>query len=231
MTSIAGPNARPAWLRLHRGGRLRRWIGIRLGGDEALGDRVWRRVLHLVGAAVLLYYLLPSGFFLVAPTKVVLIAALVAVLGLEALRHVARVELPTIRPYERGRVASFAFYAVALVVAVLLFPRPIAVVVVLGTALVDPLIGELRLRSWGPSARFAWPVLAYAMIGAAALKGVGGWTWGGSVLAAGLTGVVAVIVERPRLRGVDDDLAMTIVPGIVLILLLVVWPTLPQLGP
>ncbi|MGI0131676.1 MAG: hypothetical protein ACREDK_01055 [Thermoplasmata archaeon] len=215
-------------VRLHRNGRTRRWLGERLGGDVELGDRVWRRVLHVIGAAVLVYFLLPPHAFIVAPNEVVLLLALALVLVLEALRHLAGWELPTIRPHERERIASFAWYAMALTAAVLVFPEPVAMVVVLGTAIVDPIAGEVRLlhrRALYP----ALPLIAYAAIAAVSLAGFFGWTLAGALVAATLAATVGVASEFPKHPLVDDDLAMTLVPGIALALTLALWPTLTTL--
>jgi hypothetical protein len=203
-------------LRLHRGGRFRGWLGGRLGGDLELGDRAWRRGLHVLGSGVLVYYLVPDNFFLVATKEDVLLGALGAVLVLELLRHRAGLELPTIRPYEARRVASFAFFAIALVAAVALFPEGIAVAVVLGTAIVDPLAGELRASG---AYRHLYPVvpfLVYLGMAVAALVAVAGWPPVEAVAWGAIAAALALAVERPKLPWVDDDLAMTFVPALVL---------------
>ncbi len=203
-------------IRLHFGGGWRRWLGARLGGDEALGDRAWRRILHCAGAGVLLYYVLPPRFLVVVSTEDALLLALAFVLALEAARHLGGLDLPTIREHERARVASYAYYAVALVVAVLLFPFPVALVAVLGTAFIDPLIGELRRSE---RARRLYPVLpfaAYAAMGAGGLVGLAAWRPLPAVLLATVAGTIAVAVERPRLQGLDDDLAMTLGPALAM---------------
>ncbi len=203
-------------LRLHRHGRFRRWLGAKFGGDEAFGDRLWRRMLHGVGAAVLLYYPLPAVLFGVLPKLYLLLGALVAVLVLELLRLRAGVELPALRAYEQDRPASFVFYALALTGAVVLLPMPIAVAVVLGTSLVDPLAGELRAS---PATRRAYPWAPYAawvLLATAGLSPLGGWPLLPSAGLAALAGAVAIAVEAPKLRWMDDDLAMTFAPAIVL---------------
>jgi dolichol kinase len=214
-------------LRLHRSGRFRTWLGTRLGGDLELGDRVWRRVLHGLCAAVLVYYLLPDAFFIIAPKEVVLVAALLAVLVLELMRHFAGLELPTIRPYEQKRIASFAFFAIAIVLAVLLFPEPIAAAVVLGTALVDPLAGELRVAGVRRATLWAAPMVAYAGLAFVGLALVGRWPIPDALGLAVLAAPIAVAVERPKSAWVDDDLAMTFVPAIVLYVLGVLVLRLP----
>jgi hypothetical protein len=203
-------------VRLHSGGRFRRWLGAQFGHDEVWGDRLWRRIVHGAGALILVYYVIPTDFFVLVPKVDVLLAALAAVLVLEGLRHLVGLELPTIRSLERRRVASFAFYAVALVGAVLLAPLPIAAAVVLGTAIVDPLAGELR-----DSARYRrlYPTLpfgVYAALAFVALVPVGGWPGLVSVPLALIAAAVGLAAEYPKLVWVDDDLVMMAAPALVL---------------
>jgi hypothetical protein len=207
--------------KLHRGGRTRAWIGRLLGGDETLGDRVWRRALHLAGAAVLLVYVLPSNTFGPVPVRVVLVAALVGVLLLEVLRRRAGWELPTIRPHEHAHVASFALYAIGLVLAVLLFPEPVAIAVVLGAALVDPLRGELRL--WRVSGTALWlpGFVVYAGLAATTFVYLGHYDVARAAGATLIVALVGVELEGPTSPiPLDDDLAMTVIPGALLTLLL-----------
>jgi hypothetical protein len=217
----------PMQLRLHRGGRFRRWLGARLGGDEALGDRVWRRVLHGIVALILVYYALPAGIFVVAPKRTILLIALAVILGLEVLRHVGVVELPTIRAYERGRVGSYAFYALAVVGAIVLFPEPIAAAVVLGTALVDPIAGELRARPSVARAYPAVPLVVYWELAFVGMALVGRWPIPTSAALALIAAPVAVAAEWPTIGWFDDDLAMTFAPALVLYLVGVLVLKLP----
>ncbi|MGA7923658.1 MAG: hypothetical protein WCA77_06750 [Thermoplasmata archaeon] len=216
--------------RLHGRGRFRAWLGGRFGGDAELGDRIERRLIHCLGAFVLLYFVLPTDFFIVLPTLAVILLALAAVFVLEFLRHTAGLELPTLRSYESHRVGSYVFYAVALVIAVLAFPRPIATVVILGSALVDPLVGELRLRP--DRRRFLphVPVIVYAVLGASALVFAFGWALVPALVLVVFLGAVAVLVEEPRIPWLDDDLIMTLVPGIVGTIVVEAFPALPRVG-
>lgn len=216
-TFIPHATSRPSMaLRLHRHGRFRAWLGAALGGDEELGDRVWRRVVHTFGATVLVYYVFPNNFFVVAPKADILLALLALVIALEVLRHTVGLQLPTIRPYEDGRVASFVFYSVALVIAVLLFPLPIGAAVVLGTAIVDPVAGELRSQGAPRLAAIGIPLGAYGALAFVGLAAIGGWPAGDSALLAAAAAPLAIAAERPKWSWVDDDLLMTIVPALFL---------------
>jgi hypothetical protein len=213
-------------VRLHRGGRFRVWLGRRFGGGPELGDRLFRRGLHALGAVVLLYYVLPARLGPV-PTEAILLAALAAVLAIEAARHAGALELPALHPRETHRVASFAWFAFALVVAVLVFPVAVATAVVLGAAFVDPVIGELRNAPRWSGWRPYLPLALYGLIALAALRWVGDWAWPPAVAAAALAAGIAVAVEEWRQPYLDDDLTMPLVPGFVLLALLLAWPWLP----
>ena len=200
-------------------GRFRRRLALAFGRPEGAGDQLWRRLIHGSGAFVLVYYLLPPGFFVVLPKEEVLLLALAAALVLEGGRWARGYALPTLRPYEARRPASFAFYAVALVVAVLVFPEPIGAAAVLGTAFVDPFVGELRqtprLSRLNPGA----PLALYAGLAFVAFTFVGHWPWAPAAALAIVAAVAGVGAERLRYRWLDDDLTMTLVPAVVLYVL------------
>ncbi len=199
--------------RLHRGGRFRRWLGRRLGGDEALGDRAWRRILHGLGAGAIVYYLLPSELIGRFSKLDLLLILLAGVLVLEGLRLGAGLEVPTVRPYERRRLASFAFFAISLTLALVLFPVPIGAATILGASWVDPLAGELRAN---PRYRRGYPIvpgIVYTGLAASMLI-----AWSPIALPLGLgvgagMAVVALAAEYPKSRWIDDDLAMTLLPA------------------
>lgn len=212
--------------RLHRDGRFRTWLGARLGGDRELGDRALRRIFHGLGAAVLLYYVLPPHLLGRWPNAVLLFAALGGIVLLELLRLGAGLELPTIRPYEQRRPASYAYFAVALVAAIVLFPEPIAAAVVLMTALVDPLLGELRRGVRRPAGVLGVAGAVAFALAFSAFRFVGAWALLPSAGLAALGASLAVLAEWPKWRGIDDDLAMTLVPGAVLYALVYLVPSL-----
>jgi hypothetical protein len=174
------------------------------------------------------YYLLPTEFFRIAPKEYVLLAALAAVLIVEGLRHAIGLELPTIRPYEERRVGSFAVFGTAIVISILLFPLPIACAVVLGTAIVDPLAGELRRDPRYRGIDIGLPFAIFAVLGFVGLAILGGWPSLPSVGLALLASAIAVAVERPKVWWYDDDFAMTLVPALGLYLIAVVGLGYPR---
>jgi hypothetical protein len=218
-------------VRLHSGGRVRAWIGAR-AGDPSAGDRILRRLFHAAGALVLLVYLLPSGFFVVLPTRIVLLLALLVVLTLEAVRLARGVELPMLRPWEATahRPASYVYFAVALVVAVLWLPAGLGTAVVLGGAWADPAAGVLRRRSARSWVTFWVPALFYAALAAGALRLVGGWSVPAAVVAGLAAGSVGMLVEGPKWTWLDDDLLVVLVPGLLLAVLVALAPGFPGLG-
>jgi hypothetical protein len=224
--TVPGPPSKGMPLRLHTGGRVRRWLGQRAGGDEVVGDRIWRRLVHLSGLIALFYYLLPADFFLYISTREIVYLLVLLVVAIEVGRHLFGVELPTIRDFERERVASYVYYGLALAAALLLFPPAIGAVVIAGTATIDPLVGELRIA---PRFRRLYPALPLLLYGAIAAGGfllLSGWPGVEVGALAVVAAVVAIAAERPKWSWMDDDFAMTIAPALVLLALAALWPRL-----
>jgi hypothetical protein len=113
-----------------------------------------------------------------------------------------------LREYERKWVAGYFWGASGYVLALLLFPQRLAMLTILGTTLVDPVLGELRtttLRRWGPALGFAlWCAIAAVLILVVPLN----TPWFFVPLGAAM----AVAAEAQRVRFVDDNFVMNIVP-------------------
>lgn len=178
--------------------------------------RALRRVLHASFALSLAYYAVPDPVpGLGAPRGALSLLGVALVGVVEAVRIRKGWTLPLMRDYERRWVAGYFWLGSGCVLALVLFPKPLAVAAILGTALVDPLIGELRPRL-GIDAAAAAGFAAWAAL--ATLSS----TFSGTLLAPPLIAAgaaAAVLSEGRRIPRFDDDLLMTLAPLIVMIAL------------
>ncbi len=114
------------------------------------------------------------------------------------------------RAYERGRVASYAYFAVATGALLLLFPQPIAVPCLVGAALLDPVIGEFRSRG-----RTRLGVILATTLGLALFILL---DW--SILASSVATLAILTGELVTIPYLDDDFLMPILPALALTVLL-----------
>ncbi len=176
-------------------------------------DPHWfRRAVHGMGAGFVLYYLLPHGAWW-DPVRtwgpwILLAAALV----LEAVRMRGGIRSEHffgLREYERTRVSGYVYFGMASVVLLTLVPQPLAIPCLVGAALGDPLLGELRNRG-----RPLGALVAGVLFGAGLFL-IAGWGW--ALALAG--GVLLVVGESSRIPWLDDDLTMPLLPAAVLLML------------
>lgn len=171
---------------------------------------VIRRIVHMMAPLCLVYYVLPDPLWPGAPgNQVMLLFLFEAILVFEALRLYYRWPIIGIRDYEYDRISAAAWAALAMVVALILFPVELVAPAIIGMAFVDPLIGELRHRKspWYPSI----PTAVYFLLILAVL-----WYFMGPtlpvLLATAVATGLAISFEHLRTKYVDDDFLMTIVP-------------------
>jgi dolichol kinase len=175
-----------------------------------------RRGFHVAGMIVLLLYALPRTLFGILPREDLLYLGLAAVAAMEALRWSGRLPLPAMRPLERRRPASFVYFAIGIAIVIVLFPEPVAIVAIGGAALIDPLIGEFRTRP-RLAAAYPWaPGIVYGAFAALVLFLFGPSPLPWAIALGAGAAVVALLIERPRIWWLDDDLLMTVVPAIFL---------------
>ncbi|MCI4334699.1 MAG: hypothetical protein L3K04_03615 [Thermoplasmata archaeon] len=189
-------------------------MGAWFAGDPTEGDRVYRRLLHVAAGISIIYYLVPVQILPGLSRAALLLIALLLVLSLEACRLAGWLVLPALRLHEERRPASFVYFGSAVVVALLVVPEAYAIVAIVGTALVDPLIGELRASPRGARAYPAVPLVVYAAIALPILSCLGGFPWASAAALAAAGALLAVAVESPQSRHLDDDLLMTLVPAL-----------------
>lgn len=179
-----------------------------------------RRLVHCLVALTPVYYLLPVDLPL-SPLKRwhLLIAFFVIVSLFETFRLWKKMTFFGLRPHEKDSIASFAWAAAGVTVALWLMPWEIATPVLVGMGLVDPLIGELRRAEKPRSLIVPLPIGAYTAI--CALSFVILTEASLTELAAlSLIGAcLAVAAEGLRVPYVDDDFLMIVVPGFFMSLL------------
>lgn len=171
---------------------------------------VLRRLVHMMAPLSLVYYVLPDPLWPGAPSNQVLLLVLFeGILIFEALRLYFGWPIIGIRDYEYDRFSAAAWAALAMVVTLLFFPLALAAPAIIGMSFVDPLIGELRRRKSPlyPSL----PTAVYFIIVLATLWYFLGLSTTVLVASAIATGL-AIGIERVRMKYVDDDFLMTIVP-------------------
>ncbi|UCE80842.1 MAG: hypothetical protein JSV94_06815 [Methanobacteriota archaeon] len=173
-----------------------------------------RRFVHCLVALAPLYYLLPAEVPGIPIRRWhLLIAFFAAILLFEAVRLRKGFTFLGLRPHERNSIASFAWAASGITVALWLLPMEIATPVLVGMGFVDPLAGELRRLDKALSVQAFLPLLAYLLICIAALLAMTEEGLGPVLIVSCMGAIVAVGVERLDLPIVDDDFMMVIVPG------------------
>lgn len=176
---------------------------------------LYRKSIHVASVGVpLLVWLLPRG------AGVALLAAAVAVaLAVELARarvrwaryHFLRRTRTLLRPHERRGLAGATYMAIAYLVALLLFPKPIAVAAMLYNGLGDAaaaLVGKRWGRhrtSWGKSWEGAAAAVVVNLLAGLAVPGVG-------TTAAVLGAVAAAILEFLPIP-LDDNPRVTLGGG------------------
>lgn len=174
-----------------------------------------RRTVHLCGPVLLVYYLFPSTWWGI-DKRWLLLAGVAGVLLFELARLVRHWQFAGLRGYERTQMAAYAWAALGFGLTFPLFPLHLVGPALIGLAWVDPLIGELRAR---PRLRELYPILPGIVYLDLALWSLALWSPYGYweiVLLAGIATVVALLAERPRLRHVDDDFLMYVLPVLAL---------------
>jgi hypothetical protein len=158
----------------------------------------------------LVYYAVPDPLWEGGPNReLILVAMLVLVLVVEAIRLTFKPQILGMRGYESTRMSAFSWVAIGMTIAFLFFPLEYAAPALIGMGWVDPLCGELRRVD---SRLYpALPLVVYFLIAFLTMSYLIGINV--QVLVASLVAtVLAISIEKPRLKHLDDDFLMLVVP-------------------
>jgi dolichol kinase len=183
-------------------------------------DAHWyRRVFHTFGASFIAYYMLPDLEWVNILKTLIPVFLLIFIITLESLRISGKISgdhFFGLRMYEKKRVGSYLYFGIAVFMLLLFFPQQIAIPCILCACIADPFMGEARLRLGKRNA---------LMVGFLTCMFFFAVTWYKADPLVFLTGVFmgaagAVVGENVKLKWVDDDFLIQILPAM---LLLVVW--------
>ncbi|HIH01808.1 TPA: hypothetical protein HA259_07035 [Thermoplasmata archaeon] len=179
-----------------------------------------RRLVHCLIAVTPVYYLLPEELPL-APFRRwhLLIAFFLVIAAVESIRLWRKATFFGLRPHEKHSIASFAWAAAGITIALWLMPWEIATPVLIGMGLVDPLAGELRRTGRPRCVAICLPMSVYATICAVTLWALTDVTMPLILALSAVGASLAVPAERWRSHYVDDDFLMIVVPGAIMSLL------------
>ena len=169
-----------------------------------------RRLVHICLPLFLLYYAVPDDTWIGIDKKLVLLGALLLFLVFELLRLGYQIRVFGTREYEMDNMAAYLWAGIGFTVAFLLFDFALVVPAVLGMAWIDPLNGFLRSRK---SRLYPWLSFAsYLVLAAIALCVVSSFAPPSIVLIAAAGAASGIAAEQKRIRFVDDDFLMLVVP-------------------
>jgi dolichol kinase len=183
-------------------------------------DAHWfRRVFHTFAASFLVFYLIPDGGW-IGIVKIIVpigIVACIAIIDYGRIRgELDHQRFFGLRGYEKGRPASYLYFGVALLLLLLLFPQQIAIPCILCGSFTDPLIGESRYH-FGKKRAYLIGFLVSMFFFLLTWYRADWWV----ILTVSVVGAIgAVVGEAKKLRLVDDDFTIQILPALLLIL---VW--------
>jgi dolichol kinase len=190
-------------------------------------DAHWyRRAFHAFGASLIIYYMLPNVDWINilkfwVPLTIVIFAIILEILRLKG--KISSDHFFGLRLYEKNRVGSYVFFAVAILILLRFFPQQIAIPCILCACLADPITGELRNHC---EIRYVLVIgflicMFFFMISWAK-------TDVGLMLLASVVGAFgAVIGETKKFWWLDDDFMIQMLPAV---LLLIIWFGAPYLG-
>ena len=173
-----------------------------------------RRLVHLCLPVFLLYYIIPDDTWIGIDKRLVLLGALFFFIIFEFLRLAYQIRVFGTREYEMDFMAAYLWAGIGFTVAFLLFDYALVVPALLGMAWIDPLSGFLRGRKSG---LYPWlPFASYLVLAAVALIVVSSFAPRSIVFIAAAGAASGIAAEHKRVRFVDDDFLMLVIPLLVM---------------
>ena len=186
----------------------------------------YRRVFHTFGASFLFYYILPDEYWFNLLKFWIPLIIVIFVIGLEFIRIkgiISSSHFFGLRMYEKKRVGSYVFFAVAILILLMFFPQQIAIPCILCASIADPLMGEIRIHLNKKHVIIFGFLICFSLF---ALTWYKFDLW--LILLFGFLGSLgAVIGETKKFWWLDDDFMIQMVPAI---LLLILWLILQIMG-
>ncbi len=180
-------------------------------------DVLVRRGMHALIALAPLYFALPVELP-VEPLRrwMLLMGFFVGVVIFEVVRLWKGVTFLGLRPHERNQIASFAWAAAGVTLLLWLFPEDIASGALVAMALVDPLAGEMRGLKKKDTVIVPVSIFTYFVLCLVVSAFVGERELGFYVLLAIVGSAVAIPSERFKVKYVDDDFLMLVLPALAM---------------
>ena len=177
-----------------------------------IDQAIYRRFNHTVASCFVIYFLFPEYILGFKRVSLVIVFWL-CILLIEYFRLRGAFVLDGMRDYESSRVAGFVWFATGTCMILFfyevgVFPEIFAVSTIIMASLVDPLIGEIN-KKYGNLKGFIAGIIASVTIYQLII---------GVFFYSLVGGIVAVFVERPKFKWLDDDLLIQIFPILVMTL-------------
>jgi hypothetical protein len=171
--------------------------------------RLFRRAFHSLSSLFVVYYWLPVYIEPLQLTRDEVAALGISLLlAFEAYRIHRGWLFFGLRDYEKRWIAGYFWGALGYVTALVFFPERFAMLTILGTTLVDPVLGEMRAtpaKRWAPAVGFAsWCAVALVCIFAVGLAT--------PLVLVPVGAAIAVGAESVKVKRLDDNLVMNIAP-------------------
>jgi dolichol kinase len=182
-------------------------------------DAHWfRRVFHTFAASFLFYYLLPDEEW-INLGKILLPVIIVLCMVVVEYRRI-RGDLDHqrffgLRNYEKKRPASYLYFGVAILLLFLFFPQQIVIPCILCASFTDPIIGESRYYLGKKRAYVIGFVVSMFFFLVTWYRA----DWWLLILVPLLGATGAVMGEARKLKLVDDDFMIQMLPAFFLLLI------------